>query len=72
MNKNLIVWRDSQDQSTYHFGVKDIYGKAYIWFSLIEDGIYDMFGKEVCDKMRDRLKFDNIYNISSFIIQIDL
>jgi len=70
--KSLIAWKDSNDKTMYHFGVKDPFEKPCMWFSLFEDGVYDMFGKELCDKMREKMESGKIYDVSLFTIQIDL
>ena len=46
-----VIWRDTVDESYYHFGVELYGGKYTIWFSLLEDGIHDMFGKDVAKKI---------------------
>ena len=51
--KKNYIWRDRHDKDTFIIGVKMDNGRFYSWAALYVDAIYDLFGQEASDFVKE-------------------
>ena len=67
----IVVWKDVNDLDNYLLGTlrPDGESPAIAWAMIFIDGIYEIFGEKIADKMKDA-KAGEIYEITFSKVKI--
>ena len=53
MNPSAYIWRDAHDREQFYIGIKMRDGKFAVLCDITADSIFDLFGKDARDVIRD-------------------